>query len=102
MRRRKRKERQVHHPISLKGNKESKIDFTRMTKEGQDSFSLCEDEEEGYKEEEESIKREMERVISISETAKREASNRNDESEPRNPSPFFSRSYSGRFISHQG
>ena len=44
----------------------------------------------------------MERVIRISETAKREANNKNNESEQRKPSPFFSRSYSDRFISHQG
>ena len=41
----------------------------------------------------------MERVINISETTKREADNRNNENEQRNPPPSFSRSYSGRFIS---
>ena len=54
-----RKERKVHHPISLKENKEGKIDFTRMTKEEQDSFSLCEEEEEELQRKEESIKREV-------------------------------------------
>ena len=38
-----------------------------------------------------------ERVISIPETAKREASNRNDVSEPEKSTTFL-RSYSGRFI----
>ena len=74
-----------------------------MTKEEQDSISLCEEEEEGYKEMEERIKRgKMERVINNSETTKREVNNRNNENEPRNPPPFFSRGYSDRFISHQG
>ena len=75
-----------------------------MEKKRQDPFSLVrEDEEESYKERNESIKRgKMERVTSISETAKREANNGNNESEPRNPSPSFSGSYSDRFISHQG
>ena len=51
---------------------------------------MCEvEEEDGIKEREESIMRKMERVISISEIAKREAKNRNNESEPRNPSPFL-------------
>ena len=64
-----------------------------MTKEKQDPFSLCEDEEKSYKEEKESIKREeMERVINTSETVKREADNRNNESELRNPSSSFSKS----------
>ena len=40
-----------------------------------------------------------ERIINISETAKREANNRNNESELRNPSHSFSRSY--RIIFHQ-
>ena len=53
--------------------------------------------EEGYKEKH---KERMERVINISETSKREANNRNNESELRNPSPFLLRSYSDRFISH--
>ena len=57
MRERNEKGKKVHHPISLKGNKENKIDFTRMTREGQNSFSLCEVEEEGYKEREESVKK---------------------------------------------
>ena len=43
------KVRQVHHPTSFKRNKENKGDFTGMTKEGQNPFSLCEDEEEGIK-----------------------------------------------------
>ena len=46
-------------------------------------------EEKGYKEKGESIKKEMEREINISETVKREASNRNNESEQRNPPPFL-------------
>ena len=51
---------------------------------------MCEDEEEeGYKERMKAIKRKMERVISISETVEREANNRNNESEQRNPSPFL-------------
>ena len=33
------KGRQVYHPISLKKYRENKADFTRMTKERQDSFS---------------------------------------------------------------
>ena len=49
MRERKEKGKKVHHPISLKGNKENKIDFTRMTKKGKIHFLVCEDEEEGYK-----------------------------------------------------
>ena len=44
----------------------------KNNKEGQDPFSLCEDEEEEDYKERESIKRRMERVINISETAKRE------------------------------
>ena len=61
------------------------------------------EEEEGYKERMEIVKkRNGESNQHISETAKREASNRNNESEPRNPSHSFSRRYSGRFISHQG
>ena len=91
-------ERQVHHPISLKRNKESKICFTKKTKEGQNSFSLCRDEEEEAYKEGREHKVKMEREIRISEAMKREASNRTNESEPRNPSPSFSRSYSDRFI----
>ena len=32
------KEREVHHPISLKRNKESKADFTRMTRKDKIHF----------------------------------------------------------------
>ena len=46
---------------------------------------MCEVEEEGYKERRE----EIERVISTSKTVKREAYNRNNENEPRNPSHFL-------------
>ena len=41
----------------------------------------------------------MKRVTNISETVKREANNRNNESEQRNPSPSSSGSDSGRFTS---
>ena len=41
-------------------------------------------------------------VIGNSETVKREAKNRNNESEQGNPLPSFSRSYNDRFISRQG
>ena len=63
-------------------------------KEGQDPFSFVWSrgrEEGSYKEKEENKWEEMEGLISISETSKREASNRNNESEPRNPSPSFLR-----------
>ena len=43
------------------------------------------------KEKKDKEKKEMERAISISDTAKREAKNRNNESGPRNPSPSFLR-----------
>ena len=44
------KERQIHHPFSLKGNKEWRLH--KNGKEEQGPFSLCEDEEEeSYKEE---------------------------------------------------
>ena len=57
--------------------------------ERQNSFSLCEVEEEAYKEREGSNKeREMERITSISEAVKREANNRNNESGPRNSSLY--------------
>ena len=64
---------------------------------------MCEDEEEeGYKERMKAIKRKMERVISISETVEREANNRNNESEQRNPSSFFSGDTVTDSLYHQG
>ena len=70
-------------------SKESKADSTGNGKERARSIFLCDVEEEGFKEAKENAKRKMERgVISIPGTAKREASNRNDASEPeRNPPP---------------
>ena len=52
VRRGKERERQVHHLILLKSNKENKTDFTGMTRKNKIHFSLCE-EEKGYKEWEE-------------------------------------------------
>ena len=69
-----------------------------MAKEGQDPFFLCGVEEEDFKEAKESTKRKNgERIISIPETAKRGASNRNDASEPEKSTTFLS----GRFISQR-
>ena len=53
---------------------------------------MCEvdDDEEEWFTKKESKKRRMEGVISISETVEREAKNRNNESELRNPSHSFS------------
>ena len=66
-----RNERQVHHPISHKENKREQDRLHKNDKEGQDSFSLCEVEEEGYKDKGERIKRKMERVNNISEAVKK-------------------------------
>ena len=78
---------------SKETKRESKADFTRMTKEGQDSFPFVWRWGGGGLQRKEWKKKErrMESVTNISETAKREANNRNNESEPRNPSPYFSR-----------
>ena len=63
------------------------------------SIFLCDVEEEGFKEAKESTKRGKngERVIRIPETARGEASNRNNASEPERNSPPSS----GRFISQR-
>ena len=67
--------------------RENKIGFTRMKMKNKIHFPCVKmRKKRSYKERGESIKGEVkERVISISETAKREGSNRNNESEPRNP-----------------
>ena len=77
---------QVHHPISLKGNKESKGDFTRMKMKNKIHFPCVKMRKRGTKK---GGKHKENGVISISEAAKREANNRNNESEQRNPSPFL-------------
>ena len=87
---------------STTSTKRARLTPQGMAKEGQDSFSLCGVEEEDYKEGKESTQREKNggRGISIHGTAKREASNRNNASEPEKSITFL-RSYSGRFISQR-
>ena len=71
-------------------NKESKADSTGNDKEGQDPIFLCEVEEEGFKEVRKAQREENgERVISIPETVKREAGNRNNASEPEKSTTFL-------------
>lgn len=47
----------TYFDFTQRKKRENKIDFTRNVKEGQDHFLVCEDEEEGYKEKEENIKK---------------------------------------------
>ena len=82
-------------------NKESKAESTGNDKRRARSIFLCDVEEEGFKEAKESTERKNEeRVISIPETAKRGASNRNNASEPEKSTTFLMSS-SGRFISQR-
>ena len=97
VRRKERKGKYIIQFYTKETKRENKRDFTRMIREDKVHFT-CEDEEEGYKERRKSIiKKRMDRVINIPETAKREAGNRNNESEQRKPSPSFSKS--DKFIS---
>ena len=66
-----RKERQVHHPISFKRNKESKGDFTRMTRKDKTHFPCVKMRKRVTKKGGKDKER-MKRVINIPETVERE------------------------------
>ena len=105
MRRRKKKGKaSTPSNFTQRKNKERKEDFTRMTKDKVHfpcvklmMMMMRLQRTEGKNKE-----KRMERVIRISETVKREASNRINESEPEESITFILRGYSDRFISRQG
>ena len=71
-------------------SKESKADSIGMAKEGQDRFfCVWSRKRVSKKRRKAQRKKNMERLIRIPETAKREASNRNDASEPEKSTTFF-------------